>query len=106
MPDPTPLPEWAKHCPDLRAAALQAAGWPGGAAGQHQLLTRKLERLRDSINRGIAALASRPDPDLTLLLESVAKQLGEAMATAIQLDTVATIERNLPIGPAGGGQDG
>lgn len=87
------LPRWAR---DIHAAALAATGRPGGASGMHQLLTAKLERLRASIDRGLAFLADKPDPDLTLLLESVARQLGEAMIVAVELDTLATIERNLP----------
>jgi hypothetical protein len=62
----------------------------------HDLLTMKLERLRASIDRGLGFLADKPDPDLTILLEDVATQLGEAMAAAVRLDILASIERNLP----------
>ena len=79
----------------LRTAALTAAGWPAGSSGQHQLLTRQLERLRATIDSGLKILAERSDPDLTLFMEGVARQVTEATTTAIQLDTVATIERNL-----------
>lgn len=80
---------------DLIREAITAAGFLSREA-VHQLLRRELERIAQQANRGIKFLDEAPDPDLTRLIEHIGGIVREAHTSAVQLDMLGTLARNLP----------